>query len=125
MELKENGETETITSNASARWRNTKQEIMPATVGATDRGGLNIYPSHPLDEGIIYMGNEPLAQWIIEQKTVVIDGYVGVFWNRIVKALTLEFEKRGTKVNWHHMDNFLKPEATTEQLVQPFLGAAD
>lgn len=125
MELKENGETEITASNASATLRNTKQEIMPAVVQATEKGRYNIYPSHPLDAGTIYNGYETLAQWIVEQKTVVIDGYVGVFWNRIVEALTQEFEKWGTKVNWHCMDDFLKPEAAIEQLVQPFLGTED
>lgn len=122
---KENGETETMALNASATWRNTKQEIMPATVRATDKSGYAIYPSHPLEDGTIYNGYEPLAQWIIQQKTVVIDGYVGNFWSRIIDELTLAFKTQGTEVNWYVMDDFLKPEATIEKLVQPFLGAED
>ena len=125
MELKENGETETMALNASATLRNTKQEIMPATARATEKGGYNIYPSHPLDKGMVYDGYETLAQWIVEQKTVLIDGYVGNFWNRIVTDLTVELEKMGARVNWRLMDCFLKPEATIEQLVRPFLGAVD
>ena len=125
MELKEKGETETKALNAADTLRNTKQEIMPATVRAMDKGGYDIYPSHPLDEGAIYDGYETLAQWIVEQKTVVIDGYVGNFWNRIVTDLTVELEKIGAKVNWHLMDGFLRPEAAIEQLVRPFLGTED
>src|SRR5690606_18541588 len=83
------------------------------------------YPSHPLDEGTIYDGYETLAQWIVEQKTVVIDGYVGNFWSRIATELTVELEKMGANVNWLFVDEFLKPESAVEQLVQPFLGSED
>ncbi len=124
MELKESEETETIASNASTTLRNTKQEIMPAMAEATDMRGYNIYPSHSL-EATIYNGYETLVKWIVGKKTVVIDGYVGTFWNRIVADLSREFEKQGTRVNWCFMDDFLKPEAAIEQLVQPFLGSED
>ena len=125
MELKENGETETMALNVSATWRNTKQEIMPATAGPMDKGGYDIYPAHPLEEGEIYNGYTTLAQWIIEQKTVVIDGYVGNFWNRIIDELTLALKTHEVEVNWCMMDDFLKPEATIDALVKPFLGADD
>lgn len=125
MELKDNGETETMALNASTTLRNTKQEIMPSAVRAMEKGGYNIYPSHPLEEGTIYDGYETLAQWIVEQKTVVIDGYVGNFWSRITTELTVELEKMGANVNWLFVDEFLKPESVIEQLVQPFLGSED
>lgn len=105
--------------------RNTNQEIMPAAMRATDAGGYDSYPAHPLDNGKIYYGYDTLAQWIVEQRTVVVDGYVGIFWDRIAADLTAELEKLGAKTNWYFMHDFLKPEADIEQLVKPFLGSED
>src|SRR5690606_6245006 len=43
----------------------------------------------------------------------------------IIDELTRAFKTQGTEVNWYVMDDFLKPEAAVEKLVQPFLGAED
>ena len=105
--------------------RNTKQEIMPAEVRTMHLGGYHIYPVHPLDNGKIYYGYGTLAQWVVEQKMVVIDGYVGNFWDRIAADLIAELEKLGVRANLYTMHDFLKPEAEIEQLVKPFLGDED
>ncbi|WP_257670567.1 class I mannose-6-phosphate isomerase [Parapedobacter tibetensis] len=126
MELKGIGEVpETMTSEQTSTLRKTKQEIMPAKMRATNHGGYDIYPVHPLGEGKIHDGYNTLAQWVVEQKTVVIDGYVGNFWDRIAADLNAELEKLGAKTNWYVMDDFLKPESEIEQLVKPFLGNED
>ncbi|MBK1439983.1 class I mannose-6-phosphate isomerase [Parapedobacter sp. ISTM3] len=98
---------------------------MPAEVRATDSAGYGIYPAHPLGNGKIHYGYDTLAQWVVEQKTVIIDGYVGNFWDRIATHLMAELEKLDTQVNWYAMHDFLKPEADIEQLVKPFLGSED
>lgn len=98
---------------------------MPAQRPAAGVNGYDIYPAHPLEGGKIHFGYDSLAEWIVGQKTVVIDGYVGNFWDRIGADLTVELEKRGAKVNQYQMSDFLKPEAEIEQLVQPFLGTPD
>lgn len=125
MELKENGESETMAWNVSMALRNTKQEIMPPTVQGAVKNGYSIYPSHSLGEGTIFNGYPSLAQWIAGKKTVIIDGYVGNFWSRIAEDLTREFESQGAAVNWCFMDDFLKSEEIIEKLVQPFLGTED
>src|SRR5690606_31048854 len=122
MEMKGIGEEpETLASKHAAALRNTKQEILPAEVLAADVGGYRIYPAHALGSGKIYYGYDTLAQWVVEQKTVVIDGYVGNFWDVISARLTTELEKLGVRVNWLYMKDFLKPEAEIDRLVAPFL----
>src|SRR5690554_6899262 len=99
MELRENGESETM-AKVSMALRNTKQEIMPPTIQASVKNGYSIYPTHTLEEGVIFNGYPSLAQWIAEKRTVIIDGYVGNFWSRIAEDLTREFESQGAAVNW-------------------------
>lgn len=98
---------------------------MPARLGPRGVNGYDIYPAHALGSGKIHEGYGTLAEWVINQKTVVIDGYVGNFWDRIATGLTAELEKRGAKVNLCLMDDFLKPEADIERLVKPYLGSND
>jgi Phosphomannose isomerase len=126
MEMKGIGEEpETQAAKQAAVLRNTKQEILPVEVLAGDVGGYRIYPAHALGSGKIFCGYDTLAQWVVEQKTVVIDGYVGNLWDIISAGLTKEFEKLGVRVNWLAMQDFLKPEAEIDQLVSPFLGDED
>ena len=126
MEMKGIGvEPETRASKRASSLRNTKQDILPAEGYLTDAGGYRIYPAHPLGSGKIYNGFDTLAQWVVAQKTVVIDGYVGNFWDRISVDLAAELEKLGAKVNWLAMHDFLKPEAEIDRLVKPFLGSGD
>ncbi len=127
MKLKGNGEAQgdTMTAGASSALRNTKQEIMPAEVRARNVHGYDIYPAHRLDSGKIYQGYDSLAQWVVAQKTVVIDGYIGNIWDRVATSLAVELEKLGARVNWYVMQDFLKPEAEIERLVKPFLGSED
>lgn len=126
MEVKEIGDIpETRAVQNTLTLRKTKQEIMPVTVQDNHRNGYDIYPAHTLGSEKIYEGYTSLATWIVEQKTVVIDGYVGLFWNRIVADLNAALEKQGVKANWCFMHDFLKPEAEIDQLVNPFLGEKD
>ncbi len=84
--------------------------------------GYTIYPFHSLGEGKVLSGYESLANWIIEQKTVVIDGYGGVFWNNIKAGLANEFEKKQVLVRWYESAEYLKDESEIEVLTNSFLG---
>jgi mannose-6-phosphate isomerase class I len=85
----------------------------------------DIYPVCHLGENKINNGFYSLAQWIKTQQTVLIDGYVGVFWKAVQEGLEKEFDKDGLTVNWISTASLLKPAAEIEKLIQPFLGAPD
>lgn len=85
----------------------------------------NIYPVCSLRDGKIFNGYPSLAKWITEQKTVVIDGYEGVFWDHIKSGLQEHFDEAGLKVNWVATKNYLKSPAEIDDLVKPFLGEVD
>jgi len=108
------------------QWRKSSETILPENL--KDRNGLgkgyDIYPSHKLDSGKIFNGYERLADWIISEKNVRIDGYVGVLWEDVERALQSVFDKRGLKVSWTYLADKLKGNAEIQTMVQPFLGEA-
>lgn len=105
--------------------RLTKQEVMPAKLVEKNNTGYNIYPSHQLSSGKIHEGYASLARWIADQGTVLIDGYVGLFWDQIAENLISELQKTGRSVKCWTTDDFLKKEADIEKMVAPFLGESD
>jgi mannose-6-phosphate isomerase class I len=107
--------------------RKSSQFLMPAKLGysAVFKGEYNIYPAHALGAEKIFSGYSSLAQWIIQQKTVIIDGFVGVFWDKIQQELHDYIVNEGLTVNWIITEDHLKPVPVIEELVQPFLGTYD
>lgn len=89
----------------------------------TPEGTYNIYPNYSLKEGTIFNGYDSLAEWIIEQKVVIIDGYVGVYWDLIQDNLLKRFSNAGLTVNFQNTTQFLRHSSELEEMVQPFLGS--
>lgn len=85
----------------------------------------DIYPYHPIGDGKISAGYGSLAEWMVRQKTVLIDGYIGVWWNGIEKHLHREFERQGVSVRWHRTADFFKDELEIDEQAAPFLGDAE
>ncbi|WPU97199.1 class I mannose-6-phosphate isomerase [Mucilaginibacter sp. cycad4] len=104
--------------------RKTQQFLMPPqlTKAFQPQGGYNIYPAARLQAGKIFNGFESLALFIAGHKSVMIDGYVGVFWSRVKESLQKCFCEQGIAINWIETADYLKKEHDIEQLVQPFLG---
>jgi mannose-6-phosphate isomerase class I len=112
------------TSTMFSEVRKTSQFLMPAQLDSgwhTD-GSYNIYPAASLGSGKIFNGFDSLAKYIIENKTVVIDGYAGVFWDDIQHSLHQRFEEEGLSINWINTASLLKPVEQIDALVMPFLG---
>jgi len=107
--------------------RKSSQFLMPVKLNrsAIIEGTYNIYPAQPIGENKIFNGYESLAKWIIEKKTVIIDGYAGVFWDKAKSILQQQIEAEGLTINWIETAAFLKPVSEIEALVQPYLGATD
>ncbi|TSJ43165.1 hypothetical protein FO440_02955 [Mucilaginibacter corticis] len=105
--------------------RKTTQYLMPPKLADFNDGEFyNIYPVTKLAAGKIFNGYASLAQWIISQKTVVIEGYAGVLWDLVKDALQAEIESAELKVNFIESANYLKTSAEIEELVQSFLGTS-
>lgn len=82
----------------------------------------NMYPVFSLGENRIFNGYESLAQWVIQQGTVIIDGYVGVRWDVIELQIDKFIKERGLTVNWVRAAAYLKSELEIDNIVEPFLG---
>lgn len=90
-----------------------------------DSGAYDPFPYHSLGEGKVFSGYGGLADWIIQQGTVLIDGYGGVFFEDIYQQIQNELAERGFVANWHFTADYFKEEAEIDTLVQPFLNEAD
>lgn len=106
--------------------RRTEQEIMPEHISKINTPeGYDIYPYFSLGEQQIFTGYSSLCDYLIKQGTVVIDGYVGVYWERIIEAIKQETSSRGLKVNIVDTAAYMKNAVEIDQLVAPYLGTAD
>jgi mannose-6-phosphate isomerase class I len=108
--------------------RKSTQFLMPAKLsnaGNANNGIYNIYPCLSVGDKEIHNGYQSLTEWIISQKTVIIDGYAGIYWKKIQAELQQNISACDLTVNWIEADCYLKPTAVIEELVIPFLGAED
>jgi mannose-6-phosphate isomerase class I len=106
-------------------YRKSSQLLMLAEKEKESIGDYGLYPTHSLGEGKIQLGFESLAAELQKHKTVIIDGYQGVFFENVRKNLEVYFQKSGIKTNWIDVSKTLKPEAEIDKLIAPFLGGDD
>lgn len=106
------------------QWRRSAENILPQHIDLRERKitGYDIYPFKSIGSGKIHLGYSSLADWIIKEKNVRIDGYIGIFWDTIRKELDEEFRKRNLTVRWAVLNDALKSSDDIQQLVDPFLG---
>ncbi|RZK81164.1 MAG: hypothetical protein EOO92_05610 [Pedobacter sp.] len=104
--------------------RKTSQPLLPVKQATTniEKGSYNLFPTHELGNGKIFNGYASLADWIILQKAVLIDGYQGVLFDDIYTHIQIEFAERGILANWHFAADYLKPETEVNELVRPYMG---
>lgn len=106
-------------------WRNSSQFLMPAVKQKTPKGKYDIYPAHVLEDGKIYKGFESLANELMQHRTILMDGFVGVFFEDFKKNLQKYFDQKKLKVHWVDTSIALKPESEIDKLIAPFLGGDD
>lgn len=106
-------------------WRNSSQFLMPASKRKESVGRYGLYPSHSVGENKIFRGFEGLAEEIELHKTVIIDGYVGVFFENFRNQLQQYFDRKELKTNWIDVSKALKPEPEIDKMIAPFLGGDD
>jgi mannose-6-phosphate isomerase class I len=108
-----------------SEWRKSSQFIMPAKKQAESTGKYGLYPTHVVGKRKIFKGFESLATEILSQKTVIIDGYIGVFFENFSSQLQQYFEEDGLKVNWMDVSTALKNEIEIDKMIAPFIGGDD
>ena len=106
-------------------WRNSSQFLMPASKQKENIGKYDLYPTHSVGKNKIFSGFEELAKEIQQHKSVIIDGYIGVFFEEFKEKLNAALNKLDKNVVWHSVDEALKPESEIDKLTSPFLGGND
>ena len=78
-----------------------------------------------MDDNQISEGFESLAELFLAQKRIIIDGYVGVFFDYFREKLEVYLIKQGVRTKWKSTSDFLKHPDIIERMVSPFLGGDD
>ncbi|MBC7565986.1 MAG: class I mannose-6-phosphate isomerase [Pedobacter sp.] len=108
-------------------WRASSQPLIPVKLSneTVNRITYNHLPVHKLGGGKIFEGYDSLVEWIIAQKTVIIDGYAGVFFDAIQQQIDSRLSDKGISLKWHCTADYLKAEEEVELLVEPYLGTKE
>jgi predicted NBD/HSP70 family sugar kinase/mannose-6-phosphate isomerase class I len=108
----------------TSTWRKSSQSLLPVTLKQlpSNNDSYNIYPYTSIGAGRIFKGYDSLAEWISTQRTVLIDGYVGVDFDLIRETCAVYFESRNITCNWYSTKQYIRPAKEIDDLVVPFLG---
>ena len=104
--------------------RKTTQYLLPVEK-EEQKSGYDIYPVHDLGDGKIFSDYLSLAKKMSGYRTVVIDGYVGVRFDIIVKELGKAFASIGLSPLWWNVGAALRPETEIDEMIKPYLGGED
>ncbi len=105
--------------------RKTTQFLMPVEKDGAVVNGYDIYPSLKLGSDVISTDLSVLAEKIKGENTVIIDGYVGVYFENFRSLLDSALTALGKTTNWVNVETALKPENEIDELISPFLGEED
>jgi len=105
--------------------RATTQLPMPYKKEGNEPEMYDIYPSFKLEDGQISIDINLLARRLSTKKVVVIDGYIGVDFELLRHKLENAFASLGIKSGWMNVEDSLKTEAETDQLIAQFMGPED
>jgi mannose-6-phosphate isomerase class I len=106
-------------------WRKTDQNLLPDKKNPPSEGRYDIYPSFKLDAGQISAGFESLSEYVIKHKIVILDGYIGVFYDHFRENLDGCLSAKGYKTSWRSSSEFIKSEDILDQMISPFTGGDD
>ena len=106
-------------------FRKSSQYLLPEVKPETGKGRYDIYPTFKLGADQIHEGFKSLAEILSHEKTVIIDGYSGVFFDDFRYKLEDYFRNNNLKTCWKNTEYFLKTSAQIEDMIAPFLGGND
>lgn len=111
----------------SKTYRSTSQYLAPPRAPHLEPGQYNIYPSFPLESGKIRIGYDSLADLILQsgQRIIVIDGFVGVLWNHVIRELGRALEIRKAKPRFVDFQSVWRSEREINKKIAPYLGGDD
>ncbi|MDR2474213.1 MAG: ROK family protein [Tannerella sp.] len=118
-----NLEAETL--NSTTPLRKTTQFLAPTKSMPTAAGQYDIYPAFPVGNGKIHSDLKTLAEMIAAHKTIVIDGFEGVFWDSFTASLNIELLKHKKNICIYSSDAAMKSEEELKAMIIKYLGDDD
>ena len=106
-------------------WRKTTQYLLPVEKNILEEGSYDIYPAFKIDDNQIFFGFLSLAETMMKHRIVIIDGYIGVFFDNFRLNLDSVLINAGLSTSWKNTSDFLKAPAEIEQIIVPFMGGDD
>lgn len=105
-------------------FRKSGQALLPASKpnNGISNKGYDIYPVFHVPGNQIFEGVDSLADYCLAQKTIIIDGYVGIFWEDIQNRLTEIFEEKKVRFQIRMTSEWFLSEQEISRLVNPYLG---
>ena len=104
--------------------RNTKQLLLPVEK-KQQPGSYDPYPVYDLGHDKIHSDFESLAERLVGNTTIIVDGYVGVRFRIFVEKLAQAFAGLGKKALLWDVTSAFRPEAEIDALIEPYLGGDD
>src|SRR5436309_2444001 len=95
-------------------FRKTSQFPAPLRHIPTPEGQYDIYPGFNIGAGKITYGFRRLADLILSshQHHIIIDGYIGVLWDRLRDGLQKALRERGAASCWNGIATAMNPTST-------------
>jgi len=106
-------------------FRKTDQYPLPPAKPFSAPGDYDIYPSFKLQDNQINNGFDSLVEIVMKHRNIIIDGYVGVFFDDFSAKLDQKLKFCGIKTSWKKASELMKDSASIEEMVSPFTGGDD
>ncbi|MAU17107.1 MAG: transcriptional regulator [Muricauda sp.] len=116
----------TIKQSKLSAKRKTEQYVMPMRADESRKDeGYTVYPSFEITTGTVSMGVDTLADELPKKGCVLIDGYMGAYWEEFMAQLSAELQQRNVEHINYDIASAYKDVAAIEKMVAPFLGGGD
>jgi predicted NBD/HSP70 family sugar kinase/mannose-6-phosphate isomerase class I len=103
--------------------RKTEQILLPEKKPKAGELAYDIYPTQKLPKGSIHNHLSSLVSFLPNEGNIIIDGFGGIYWDKLVSGLSRAFSEKNIKAHWYCIDAALKSSNDIEELISPFLGS--
>lgn len=101
--------------------RKTEQNLLPEKKPNVDALSYDIYPAQKLPAGSVHNHLGQLVDLFPLEGNIIIDGFGGVYWDKLVEDLSRTFSEKNIRANWYCIDAALKSSDEIEAFIEPFL----
>jgi mannose-6-phosphate isomerase class I len=106
-------------------WRKTAQLLLPDKKPLHVAGNYDIYPAFRIKGDQIFQGFDTLAASVMKHRLVIIDGYIGVFYEHFRARLDTILNNSGLTTSWKTTSDLLKSPPKIDKMISPFMGGDD